>query len=60
MRTKLLTIDDVEKTYGLKKSRIRYLVFARQIPFIKIGRSVFFQGSDLEQWLKSKQFFHRK
>lgn len=40
---------------NMKVSRLRNLVFIKQIPFLKIGASVRFNKSDLVAWLENKK-----
>lgn len=40
---------------NMKVSRLRNLVFIKQIPFFKIGASVRFNKSDLIAWLANKK-----
>jgi len=51
----LMTLEQACEHLNLKKSRIRYLVFKRQIPFLKIGASILFDKPDLERWLRNKK-----
>lgn len=51
----LINLDQACLFLGLKKSRIRYLVFKRQIPFVKLGATILFNKPDLEKWLQSKK-----
>ncbi|RYZ77786.1 MAG: DNA-binding protein [Proteobacteria bacterium] len=47
----LLTIADVARILQLSESRIRYEVFHKRIPFLKIGRSVRFQARAIQRWI---------
>lgn len=49
-----LTLKEACQYLNLKESRIRYLVFKRRIPFLKIGSTILFQKAELNLWLKSK------
>jgi len=40
---------------NLPISRIRYEVFRKRIPFIKIGATVRFSKPDLDQWIESQK-----
>ncbi len=51
----LINIAEASQFLNLKKSRLRHMVFTKQIPFIKIGASVMFNKSDLEIWLSGKK-----
>lgn len=52
---RLLKIDEVAEILGLPVSRIRYEVFLKRIPFIKIGRSVRFDSLDLSEWVNQSK-----
>jgi predicted DNA-binding transcriptional regulator AlpA len=47
----LLDITELCQRYGFKPWTIRSYCSQRKIPFIKIGRRVFFRVADMEQWL---------
>jgi predicted DNA-binding transcriptional regulator AlpA len=49
---KLLDITGVEETYGLKRWTIRTYCSQGKIPFIKIGRRVFFDPVAIDAWIK--------
>jgi excisionase family DNA binding protein len=51
----LITINQASEFLNLKTSRLRYLVFRRKIPFVKIGASVLFDKPDLQRWLENKK-----
>lgn len=51
----IMTIDDVCKFLNFKKSRVRYLVFTKNIPFYKIGASIRFNKCDVSNWLEKKK-----
>jgi len=48
----LLSIDETSSYLNLKISKLRSMVFKKEIPFLKIGRLVRFEKSQLDQWLK--------
>lgn len=52
MQRKLLTINELVAQYGLPKWTVRSYCSQRKIPFVKIGRRVYFQPEDIEAWLK--------
>lgn len=52
--TEYLTAEQAACVLGLKLSRIRHLVFKKQIPHIKIGASIRFDREQLEIWINSK------
>lgn len=47
---KLLTVEDVAGYLGLKISRIRSMVFYKQIPIVKIGKLVRFDKDQIDEW----------
>lgn len=49
-----LTVGQVAALLNLKISRLRYMVFTKQIPFIKIGASVRFSKAQITDWINSK------
>lgn len=51
----LLTIREASNFLNLKVSRIRYEVFHRKIPHIRIGRSIMFSEKDLINWIACKK-----
>jgi len=48
----LLDCEEASLYLGLPKSRIRYEVFLKRIPHIKIGRSVRFTREQLNAWIE--------
>jgi len=50
----LLTIDEVARSLGVKKTTLYTWVYRHQIPSQKVGRLLRFRQSDLEIWLKSQ------
>ncbi len=51
MERKLLDIDELVGRYGFRKWTIRDYCSQGKIPFIKVGRRVYFRVDDIEQWL---------
>jgi hypothetical protein len=51
---KLLDINDLENTYGLKRWTIRTYCSQQKIPFIKIGRRVFFDPVAIDAWIQGQ------
>jgi predicted DNA-binding transcriptional regulator AlpA len=49
---KLLDIDDLREIYGFKRWTIRTYCSQEKIPFIKIGRRVFFDPAAIDAWIK--------
>jgi len=48
---RLLDIDELEARYGFRKWTIRNYCSQGKVPFIKVGRRVYFRGEDIERWL---------
>ena len=55
----LLTIEEACDFLNMKKSRLYYLVFHKQIPTYKIGKSLRFCANELNIWLESKKGGYR-
>lgn len=49
----LMTINDASIFLNFKVSRLRSLIFKKEIPFFKIGGSVRFKKADLQKWVDS-------
>jgi excisionase family DNA binding protein len=47
----ILTITELCQRYPFKPWTIRSYCSQRKIPFIKIGRRVYFRVTDIERWL---------
>ena len=52
LKSKLLNIHEAAEFTGLKVQRLRYEVFLKRIPHIKLGRSVRFTKEQLDEWIK--------
>jgi excisionase family DNA binding protein len=50
---KLLDVKDAAKLLRLKESTIRAWVLKRRMPYVKLGRRVFFRLSDCESLINS-------
>ena len=48
---RLLTFHEVVKRYHFKPWGLRHRIRMRTIPFLKCGRSIFFDPQDLEDWI---------
>lgn len=51
----LLTIPEVAELLKVSVSMVRRLQQRRQLPFIKVGRSVRFVSSDIDAYLESRR-----
>lgn len=57
MQTKtneLLTIKELTSLLSIKESHLRSLIFRQEIPFIKVGRLIRFDQSQIQKWLEEK------
>lgn len=52
---RFLTVAEASRFLNLKVSRLRYEVFHKSVPFIKIGRSIRFAEKDLISWIMNKK-----
>ena len=52
---KLMTIAETAAYLNVKISKVRSMVFKKQINFYKIGALIRFDVEDLLSWLKSKK-----
>lgn len=51
---KYLTVEGAANLLGLKLSRVRNMVFKKQIPYLKVGASIRFDKEQLQNWIKTK------
>jgi excisionase family DNA binding protein len=51
MERRLLDIDELATRYGFPKWTIRSYCSQGKIPFVKVGRRVYFRVDEIEQWL---------
>ena len=59
-----MTISEAAAFLNLKVSKLRMMVFRKEIPFLKFGRLVRFYAQDLEEWALARRsappgFHHR-
>jgi excisionase family DNA binding protein len=54
MDRRLLDIDELCERYGFRKWTIRSYCSQRKIPFLRVGRRVFFRPEDIERWLQAQ------
>ncbi len=52
-KSKLLKIGEAAHYLGLAVQRLRYEVFLKRIPHIKLGRSVRFTIEQLDAWIEA-------
>lgn len=53
MQSAMCDYNEASAITGLKISRLKYEVSRRKVPFVKIGRSVFFHREELLSWVLS-------
>jgi excisionase family DNA binding protein len=51
MTKRLLTIQEAAAETGLLTSYMRKMVFERKVPYMKIGRRIYFDWAELNQWI---------
>ena len=51
----LMTIADVAEKMNLTEAAIRKFVLLKTIPFVKVGATVRFIPSDVEEWIKERR-----
>lgn len=51
MHPVLMDVQEVASYLNLKPSKIRQMIFCRQIPYLKIGRLVRFRRQEIDSWL---------
>jgi excisionase family DNA binding protein len=50
--TRLLTVEEVAKLTGWKPATIRQKVWRRELPYVKLGRSVRFRESEISHLIE--------
>ncbi len=48
---RLLTVEGASKWLGLEVKAIRWLIETRRIPYVRIGRRIYFDQVDLDRWI---------
>lgn len=51
LHQRLLSVATAARYLGVSKKTIYYWIKTRQVPFLRIGRLVFFDRRDIETWL---------
>lgn len=51
----MLNIHELAKELNLSESGLYQMVSQRKIPFLKIGRSIRFDSSEIQKWLENKK-----
>jgi excisionase family DNA binding protein len=51
-QTSLLTISEASTFLNVKVSRLRTAVLTKEIPFLKMGRLIRFDKTDLLKWIE--------
>jgi excisionase family DNA binding protein len=54
-KPRLESVEDLAERTGLSRSFWRQRVFARDIPFYKIGRSVRFDPAEVDHWIAARK-----
>ncbi len=52
---KLLTIEDVAEFLQVKPSVVKYWIYNRDIPFIKLGRYIRFDHNEIKCWIEENK-----
>ncbi len=52
---KIMTLKEISDTYGFSLWSLRYKASKREIPLIKIGRRLYVNVADFEEWLADKR-----
>ena len=53
--TRLLTVDQVPRLTGWLPATIRMKVWKRELPYIKLGRSVRFRESEIQKLIEGSE-----
>ena len=60
-QNRLLNFQMVCQLYGFKPWGLRHRIRTRQIPFVKLGKSIFFDPEDLDRWIEENKIpVHRE
>lgn len=54
-RSEYLSISEAAVFLNLKISKLRSMIFRKEIPFLKFGRLVRFRAQDLEDWVLTRR-----
>jgi excisionase family DNA binding protein len=52
---RLLTLGEFLNLVPLKKSRVYYLTHTRQIPYVKVGRTLMFDEEEIVEWIRRQR-----
>ncbi len=52
---KMLKIDDVVKKLGVSKPTLRLWIQNKSIPFVRVGKLIRFESTDLNRWIESRK-----
>lgn len=53
--TRLLTVDEVARLTGWRPATIRQKVWRRELPYIKLGRSVRFKEAEISKLIEGSE-----
>lgn len=56
----LITISELSELTKISTNNIYRLTSKREIPFVKIGKSIRFQPTEINKWLKSQSVTNGK
>jgi excisionase family DNA binding protein len=52
---RLIGAKHVPPEFGIKYTSLRHLAHSGRIPFLRIGRAMYFERTDIEQWIASQK-----
>jgi excisionase family DNA binding protein len=53
--TRLLTVDEVARLTGWRPATIRQKVWRRELPYVKLGRSVRFKEAEINRLIEGSE-----
>ena len=56
----MMTAKELAEMLKLSEGHIRRLTSQREVPFVKIGRTVRYSRDDIERWLKGGRVYCKK
>jgi len=52
---KLLSFNDVVEQYSFRPWGLRWRIRNRTVPFVKLGKSIYFDPNDLDAWIQENK-----
>ena len=52
---RMLKIDDVVSKLGVSEPTLRLWIRKQAIPFVRVGKLIRFEPSDLDKWIESRK-----